>query len=75
MRTLSVTISEKDYNSFGIHGENISFKEILDLIYRQQFKEHLNKSIVLAGKNALQELSKDEINDEIKAVRNDKSSH
>jgi len=75
MKTLSISISDSDYNQFGINNDSLSFSELVELVNKEITKQALNKSIQLAERYKLSEMSMDEISDEVKAVRNAKSNH
>ena len=69
MRTLNISISDTEFNIFGLKKDNLSFSELLDLVSRQLTKQALNKSVELAEKHGLSEISMDEISTEVKAAR------
>ena len=69
MRTLNVSISEIEYNTFGLKNDNISFTEFVEIVSKELTKQNLNKCIELANKYGLSEITMDEINEEVKAVR------
>ncbi len=75
MRTLTVPISDIEFNKFGFSSNSMSFSELLDIINRELLKSKLDKSIQLAQKYHLSKMSMDEITNEVKSVRNAKSSH
>lgn len=75
MKTLNVSISEVEFNKFGIGKENITFTELVELISREIMRQNLNKCVELAEKYGLSSMTMDEISEEVKAVRNAKNSH
>ncbi len=76
MKTLNVSISDDEYKLYGLKKDQLSFAEILDVVNRQQFREHLKKSVELAKECGLSEMTMEEIDEEIKAVRvNAKTRH
>lgn len=75
MKTISISISDLEYNQLGINNDRLSFTEFVDLVNREITKQTLNKSIKLAEKYKLSKMSMEEITDEVKAVRNAKSNH
>lgn len=75
MKTISVSISDLEYNQLGINNDKLSFTEFVDIINKELTKQTLNRCIQLAGKYKLSRMSMDEINDEVKAVRNAKNNH
>lgn len=69
MKTLNISISEIEYNKFGLKGEKLSFSELLEIVNKELQKINLRKSVKLAEKYNLSKMSMDEISDEVKAVR------
>jgi len=69
MRTLNISISETEYNKFGLKEDKLSFSELLDIVSRKIARENLRKSVQLAEKYGLSKITMEEINKEIKAVR------
>lgn len=69
MRTLNISISDIEYNKFGLKKEKLSFSELLEIVNKELQKLNLKKSVELAEKYNLSKLSMDEITDEVKAVR------
>ena len=74
MKTISVSISDLEYNQFGINNDKLSFSEFVDLINKEITKQTLNQSVRLAEKYKISKMSMDEITDEVKAVRNAKNN-
>ena len=75
MRTLNISISELEYNKFGLKEDNLSFSELLDIISRENARENLRKSVELAEKYGLSKMTMEEIDEEIKAVRKNAKSN
>jgi hypothetical protein len=76
MKTLNISISDLEYNKFGLKNEKLSFSELLEIVNKEMQKLNLRKSVELAEKYGLAKLTTDEINDEIKSVRkNAKNRH
>lgn len=75
MKTISVSISDLEYNQLGLSNDNLSFTEFVDIVNKEITKQTLNKCIQLAEKYKLSRLSMDEISEEVKAIRNAKSSN
>lgn len=69
MRTLNVSISDIEYNKFGLKNENLTFTDFIDLIAKELMKQNLNKSVELAEKYGVSKMTMDEITNEVKAVR------
>jgi len=76
MKTLNVSISDIEYDKFGIKGDKLAFSDFIDIISRELASQNLDKCITLAEKYGLSGITMDEINEEVKAVRNNaKGSH
>jgi hypothetical protein len=75
MKTLNISISDLEYNQFGIDNDKLSFTEFVDIINKEITKQTLNRCVQLAEKYKLSRMSMDEINDEVNAVRNAKNNH
>jgi 3,4-dihydroxy-2-butanone 4-phosphate synthase len=73
MKTLSISISELEFNKFGIEKESLTFTELVELISRELMRQNLDKCVELAEKHGLSTMTMDEINEEVKAVRNAKN--
>ena len=69
MRTINISISDIEYNKFGIKAEKLSFSEFVDLISRELSRQNLNKSLKLAEKFGISDLTMNEISKEVKASR------
>jgi len=69
MRTISVQMSDVEYSTYGLPKSNFYFSEIVDLIERQMARQALGRSVEMAEENNLSSMTMDEINAEIKAVR------
>lgn len=76
MRTLTVSISDIEFNKFGLKNDKLSFSELLEILNKEVMKFNLRKSVELAEKYNLSKLSMDETSEEVKSVRsNAKSSN
>ena len=74
MRTLNISISDIEFNKFGIKSEKLPFSDFVDIVSRELAIQNLDKCVELAEKYGLSKMTMDEINEEIKAVRNDAKS-
>jgi len=74
MRTLNISISELEFNKFGIKKDSLTFSEFVDLINKELMRQNLDKCVELAEKHGLSSMTMDEISEEVKAVRNAKSN-
>jgi len=75
MRTLNVSISDMEFNNLGMKNENITFTEFIELVRREVMRNNLNNCLALAEKVGLSSMTINEINEEIKLVRNAKNRH
>lgn len=75
MRTLNVSISDNEFNKFGLKQNNLTFSDLIKLIRMELMRENLNKCIELAEKHGLSTMTIDEISDEVKAVRRNAKSN
>lgn len=69
MRTLNISISELEYNKFGLKKDNLSFSEFLDIISREMARQNLREAVKLGEKYGLSNTTMEEIDKEVKAVR------
>lgn len=69
MKTLNVSISELEFNKFGLKKEQFSFSDLIDILSKELAKQNLNDSIELAEKYGLSKMSMEDITREVKAVR------
>ena len=69
MRTLNVSISENEYRRLGLKEENLTFSELFNLVSRELVRQNLERSVELAEKYGLSDMTIDEITEEVKAVR------
>jgi hypothetical protein len=75
MRTLNISISDLEFNKFGIKKNNLTFTEFVELISRELMRQNLDKCVELAERYGLSSMTMDEISEEVKAVRNAKKRH
>ena len=71
MRTLNISISELEFNAFGLTSSSLSFSEFLEIINKELLKQNLRKSVQFAEKYKLSKMTMEEITDEVKAARRD----
>jgi hypothetical protein len=69
MRTLNISISEVEYNKFGIKREDLTFRDFVEIVSKELTKQNLEKSVELAEKYGLSAMTMEEITNEVKAVR------
>jgi len=69
MRTISIKMSDMEYNAYGLPKNDFYFSEIVDLIERQVAREALRRTVEIAEQNNISAMTMDEINAEINTVR------
>ena len=69
MRTLNVSISDIEYNKFGLKEEKLTFTDFIDLVSKELTRQNLSKCIELADKYGISKMTMEEITNEVKAVR------
>jgi predicted CopG family antitoxin len=69
MKTINISISEQDYNKYGIKKDNLDFSDFIDLVRKELTRQNLNKSLELADKYGISNMTMEEISNEVKAVR------
>ena len=76
MRNLNISISDIEYNKFGLKKDRLTFSDFVEIISKELMKQTLEKSIELSEKYGLSKTTISEITREVKAVRrNAKGSH
>ena len=75
MRTLSISISDLEYNRFGLKADKLSFSEFVDIISKELAKQTLDDCVQLAEKYGLSKMTMEEITEEVKAVRKNAKNH
>ena len=74
MKSVNIQLSDYEFNQLGLSKSTLSFSELIEIIEKKITKQTLEKSIRLANKYGLSEISMEEIDDEIKAYRNAKNN-
>ncbi len=69
MRTLNITISDIEYNKFGLKNDELTFSDFLEIVSEELIRQNLNKCLELADKYGLSKMTMDEISSEVKTVR------
>lgn len=76
MKSITVSISDNDFEKFGLKSRDYSFAELIKILDRALTENRLDKSLELAEKYGLSTMSLDEIDQEIASLRkNAKGSH
>lgn len=75
MRTISIDISELEYQKFGLKADRLSFSDFVDMVSRELSRQNLARTVELAERYGLSNMSMNEISEEVKAVRNKNAAH
>lgn len=75
MKLLNVPIDEFEYAKLGLTSDTISFRDLKEKLNIDYAKEALIQCNDIAERTGLSQLSLEDINAEINAIRNAKSSH
>lgn len=75
MRTLNISISDFEYNRLGLKSENLSFTDFVDLLSREISRQRLQRSVTLAEKSGLSDITMEDIDEEVKAIRKNAQNH
>lgn len=69
MRTITVSIDDAEYSKLGLTDNRICFSELKEKISMEYAKDAISKCHQIAQDTGLSKLTLEEINEEIKAVR------
>ena len=71
MRTLNISISDIEYNKFGLKADKLTFTDFIEIISKELTLQNLNKRLEVADKYGISKTTMEEISNEVKAVRQD----
>jgi hypothetical protein len=74
MQTIQIKISKTDFQKYNFGNKEIKFTDLVDLISQEYARKALLECNEIAEQNGLSEMTMDEINAEIKAVRDAKTN-
>ena len=74
MQTIQIKISKTDFQKYNFGNKEIKFTDLVDLISQEYARKALLECNAIAEQNGLSKMTMDEINAEIKAVRDAKSN-
>ena len=57
MKTLNISISELEYDKFGLKKDNLTFTEFIDIVSKEISRQTLNKCIELSEKFGLSKMT------------------
>ncbi len=69
MRTINVSISDIEYNKFGLKEDKLTFTDFIDIVSKELTRQNISKCLELAEKYGISKMTMDEITNEVKAVR------
>ena len=69
MRTLNVSISDIEYNKFGLKEDTLTFTDFIDIVSKELTRQNLSKCLELADNYGISKMTMEEITNEVKAVR------
>jgi CRISPR/Cas system CMR-associated protein Cmr3 (group 5 of RAMP superfamily) len=73
MQTIQIKISNTDFQKYNLESTEIKFTDLVDLISREYARKALLECNKIAKQEGLSEMTMDEINAEINAVRDAKN--
>ena len=73
MRTVQIKVSETDFQQYNLESGEIKFSDLVELIEREYARQAVLACNEIAEKVGLSNMSMDEINAEIQAVRDVKT--
>lgn len=69
MKTLNISISDIEFNKFGLRNDKFSFTEFIELVSKELTRQTLNRCLDLSEKYGLNKMTMEDITREVKAVR------
>ncbi|MCO5236613.1 MAG: hypothetical protein M9933_10125 [Chitinophagaceae bacterium] len=75
MRTINIDISDLEFQKFGLKADRLSFSDFVDIISRELSRQNLAKTVELAERYGLSNMTMDEISNEVKVVRNNNAAN
>ncbi|WP_140160574.1 hypothetical protein [Algoriphagus antarcticus] len=74
MKTVNLQLSDFEFDELGLNKNTLLFSELIEIIERKITKRTLEKSMQLADKYGLSKMTMEQIDDEIKAQRNEENN-
>lgn len=74
MRIVQIKVSETDFQKYNLGDSEIKFTDLIEMISREYARKALLECNEIAEKVGLSKMTMDEINAEIKAVRDAKTN-
>ena len=75
MKTLSIAISDIEYDKFGISNTALSFSDFIDIVSKELMRENLRSAIRAATACGLSSMTMEDISNEVNAVRKNAKSN
>jgi predicted CopG family antitoxin len=75
MCTLNISVSDLEYEKFGLKEENLSFSELLNILERELARKNLREAIKLGERYGFSNTTMEEIDKEIKEIRTNAKSN
>ena len=75
MRTISIDISDLEFQKFGLQSDRLSFSDFVEMVSRELSRQNLAKTVELAERYGLSTMTMKEISEEVKAIRNKNAAH
>ncbi|MBI5214615.1 MAG: hypothetical protein HY960_02570 [Ignavibacteriae bacterium] len=69
MKTLSISISNIEYNKFGLKNDTLTFSDFVEIVSKELTRQTLNQCVDLAEKYGLSKMTMEDISKEVRAVR------
>ena len=69
MRTINISISDLEYNKFGLTEDKLSFSEFIDIVSRELARQNLREAVKLGEKYGYSKTTMKDIDKEIKSVK------
>ncbi|UZO79267.1 hypothetical protein NBT05_09815 [Aquimarina sp. ERC-38] len=70
MKSVTVQLSDFEYSQLGLSKSTIPFSELIEIIGKKITKQTLEKSVQLANQYGLSKMTMEEIDKEVRTVRN-----
>ncbi len=75
MRTISINISDLEAQKFGVKADKLSFSDLINIVSRELTRQNLARTVELAERYGLSNMTMDEISEEVKVVRDRNAAH
>ena len=69
MRTISIDISDLEFQKFGLQSDRLSFSDFVEMVSRELSRQNLAKTVELAERYGLSTMTMKEISEEVARAR------